>query len=60
MGYDCVLLTDACSTPSPTYVSRAIHFLVQQLHGFTALSADLIPALAALPKKRRRSSPPSP
>lgn len=60
MGYDCVLLTDACSTPSPAYVSRAIHFLVQQLHGFTALGADLIPALAALHPKRRRSSPPSP
>jgi nicotinamidase-related amidase len=60
MGYDCVLLSDACSTPSPAYVSRAIHFLVQQLHGFTALSTDLIPALAALPPKRRRYSPPSP
>ena len=36
-GYDCVLLTDACSTPSPAYVSRAIHFLVQQLHGFLSL-----------------------
>lgn len=60
MGYDCVLLSDACSTPSPAYVSRAIHFLVQQLHGFTALSTDLIPALAALPPKRRRYSHPSP
>lgn len=59
LGYDCVLLSDACSTPSPAYVSRAIHFLVQQLHGFTALSADLIPALAALPRQHRRSSPPS-
>jgi ureidoacrylate peracid hydrolase len=56
LGYDCVLLSDACSTPSPAYVSRAIHFIVQKLHGFTASSADLITALAAVPAKRRRSS----
>lgn len=57
LGYDCVLLEDACSTPSPAYVTRAVHFIVQKLHGFTALSADLLTALAALPPKRRRSSP---
>lgn len=56
LGYDCVLLEDACSTPSPAYVSKAIYFIVQKLHGFTALSTDLIAALAALPKKRRSSS----
>lgn len=50
LGYDCVLLEDACSTPSPAYVTRAIHFIVRQLHGFTARSADLITALAALSK----------
>lgn len=60
LGYDCVLLQDACSTPSPAYVTRAIHFIVQKLHGFTASSADLITALAARaasPAKRRRPSP---
>lgn len=57
LGYDCVLLADACGTPSPAYVTRAIHFIVQKLHGFTASSADLINALAALPPKRRRPSP---
>lgn len=63
LGYDCVLLADACSTPSPAYVTRAIHFIVQKLHGFTASSADLITALAALaapskpPARRGRSSP---
>lgn len=57
LGYDCVLLSDACSTPSPAYVTRAIHFIVQRLHGFTASSTDLINALAALPPKRRRPSP---
>jgi nicotinamidase-related amidase len=56
LGYDCVLLSDACGTPSPAYVTRAIHFIVQQLHGFTARSADLIPALAALRPKRHRPS----
>lgn len=49
LGYDCVLLEDACSTSSPAYVTRAIHLLVRQLHGFTARSADLITSLAALP-----------
>jgi ureidoacrylate peracid hydrolase len=56
LGYDCVLLEDACSTPSPAYVTRAIHFLVRQLHGFTAKSSELITALAARPPKRRFSS----
>jgi ureidoacrylate peracid hydrolase len=51
LGYDAVLLADACSTPSPAYVTRAIHFIVQQLHGFTASSADLITSLAALPQR---------
>ena len=58
LGYDCVLLEDVCNTPSPAYVTRAIHFIVRQLHGFTANSADLITALAALPAKRRPSSSP--
>jgi nicotinamidase-related amidase len=56
LGYDCVLLTDACSTPSPAYVSRAIQFIVEQLHGFTALSSDLITSLAPKNGKRRDSS----
>lgn len=49
-GYDNVLLADACSTPSPAYVTRAIHFLVRQLHGFVArtqaLKAGLRQAIA--------------
>ena len=46
-GYDCVLLKDACGTPSPAYVTRAIHFLVDKLHGFVATADALIPALQA-------------
>lgn len=53
LGYDNVLLTDACSTPSPAHVTRAIHFLVQQLHGFNATSASLLASLANLPEKSR-------
>jgi nicotinamidase-related amidase len=55
LGYDCVLLTDACSTPSPAYVSKAIHFIVQQLHGFVATTAALLPALKASTKLRKPS-----
>lgn len=47
LGYDCVLLQDACSTPSPAYVTRAIHFIVRQLHGFVATTQALLPALNA-------------
>jgi ureidoacrylate peracid hydrolase len=47
LGYDCVLLKDACATPSPAYVTRAIHFLVDKLHGFVGTAEALIPALTA-------------
>lgn len=53
LGYDNLLLADACSTPSPAYVTRAIHFLVQQLHGFVATGEDLLAALPP-PKEKRR------
>lgn len=47
LGYDCILLADACSTPSPAYVSRAIHFLVEQCHGFIATATALQTSLAS-------------
>ncbi len=57
LGYDCVLLSDACSTPSPAYVTKAIHFIVQQLHGFVATTAALLPALkASRPSRQKRRS----
>lgn len=59
IGYDCVLLSDACSTSSPAYVSRAIHFIVQQLHGFVATAAALQGSLAARRPQRTRRPPPS-
>jgi len=48
LGYDCVLLSDACGTPSPAYVTKAVHFIVKQLHGFVATTSELLPALADL------------
>ncbi len=57
LGYDCVLLSDACSTPSPAYVTKAIHFIVQQLHGFVATSTVLLSSLQAL-KTMKVSRPP--
>ena len=53
LGYDCILLADACSTPSPAYVTRAIHTLVRQLHGFVAQSTDLIAALPSSSPSRK-------
>ena len=53
LGYDCVLLKDACNTPSPAYVTRGIHFIVQQLHGFVATAEAL---MASLPKRSRRTA----
>ena len=48
LGYDCVLLKDACASPSPAYVTRSIHFLVRQLHGFVATAAALGVSLSQL------------
>lgn len=53
LGYDNLLLADACSTPSPAYVTQAIHFIVQQLHGFVVDSDALLAALP-IPKEKRR------
>jgi ureidoacrylate peracid hydrolase len=52
LGYDCLLISDACATSSPEYVTQAIHFLVLKLHGFITDSAALHAGLSA-------SSPPS-
>jgi ureidoacrylate peracid hydrolase len=52
LGYDCVLVEDACATVSPSFVSEAILFLVRQLHGVVAGSDAVISAF-------ERSAPPS-
>ena len=48
LGYDCVLISDACATPSPDYVTQAIHFLVLKLHGFITDSKALHAGLQSL------------
>ena len=45
LGYDCVLLQDACSTPSPAYVTKGVLYIVQLLHGFVGSAASLMRAL---------------
>jgi hypothetical protein len=37
-------------------VSKAIHYIVQQLHGFVASTQALLPALISLSKPSKRSS----
>lgn len=56
LGYDCVLLQDACSTPSPAYVSKGVLYIVQLLHGFVASAASLMRALPSSPSRSRSSS----
>ena len=61
LGYDCVLLKDACSTPSPAYVSRGVLYIVELLHGFVASTAALLGALppcapSPAPSRSSRSS----
>ena len=51
LGYDCILVEDACGTPSPQYVTDAIVFLVRQLHGFTTTTASLAASISHLPSK---------
>ncbi|QNK74892.1 isochorismatase family protein [Variovorax sp. PAMC28562] len=41
LGYDCVLLEDACSTPSPAFVTQGVLYIVELLHGFVATAAAL-------------------
>jgi ureidoacrylate peracid hydrolase len=60
LGYDCVLLQDACSTPSPAYVSKGVLYIVELLHGFVGSAASLMRALPASPSSRSRSSSSNP
>lgn len=58
LGYDCVLLQDACSTPSPAYVTKGVLYIVELLHGFVASAASLMRALPS--SASSRSSPSNP
>jgi nicotinamidase-related amidase len=59
LGYDCVLLEDVCSTVSPSYVSRAILYVVQQLHGFVSNTTTLLEGLARLKTPKALAKRPS-
>lgn len=45
LGYDCILVTDACTTVSPEYVSDAVLYLTRLLYGFTATTDAVLSAL---------------
>jgi nicotinamidase-related amidase len=45
LGFDCVLVEDACATVSPDYVRDAVLFLVRLLHGVVATSDAIFSAI---------------
>ena len=54
LGYGCVLVEDACATPSPAYVRDAILYLVRLLYGATATTDAL---LAAFTQQETKDKP---
>lgn len=52
-GYDCVLVRDACATPSPQTVAESAAWLVELLYGFVATTPAVLQALsrASLPSQ---------
>jgi nicotinamidase-related amidase len=47
LGYGCLMVSDACATGSPPFVTDAIHYLVRLNYGVTLKSGDLYGAFAA-------------
>lgn len=47
LGYDAILVADACATCSSSEVARSTVWLVQNLYGFVASEADVNTALSA-------------
>ena len=45
LGYDCVLIEDACATVSPQFVTDAVLYLVRLLHGVVATSDAIYSAI---------------
>ena len=45
LGYDCVLVEDACATVSPDFVRDAVLYLVRLLHGVVANSDAIFSAI---------------
>lgn len=46
IGYDCVLISDACATTSPDYCTTATEYNVRQCFGFTSNSAAIAAAIS--------------
>ena len=64
LGYDCVLVEDACATVSPDFVRDAVLYLIRLLHGVVATSDAIFSAIgkpdpAPLPQTKalERSAP---
>lgn len=49
LGYDTILIEDACATSSPEFCTQAVLYNVRQCFGFTTTSEDL---LSVLPSKK--------
>jgi nicotinamidase-related amidase len=45
LGYDCVMVEDACATTSPDYVRDAVLYLVRRTHGVVSTISDLAAAV---------------
>jgi len=60
LGYDCLLVEDACATVSPDFVRDAILFLVRKLHGAVASSGAILSAIGLpdpAPSSKDRANP---
>jgi nicotinamidase-related amidase len=53
LGYDCILVEDACATSSPVQCTEAVTFLVHLLYGFTATTGALIKGLTECSEVRQ-------
>jgi len=57
LGYDCVLVEDACATPSPEHVRDAVCHLTRLLYGVTATTRDVIAAMSGSTPAAARTPP---
>ena len=58
LGYDCLLVEDACATVSPQFVTDAVLYLVRLLHGAVA-SSDAILTAIGMPDSSPQSTAPT-
>jgi len=59
LGYDCLLVEDACATVSPQFVTDAVLYLVRLLHGAVASSGAILSAIG-MPDSSPQSIEPTP